>query len=42
MKKFLVMLALTMTFAAVAGSAATSKDMPFPGCYPCDANPGSK
>lgn len=34
MKKVLAMLALAMTFAAVAGSAAP-KDVPFPGCYPC-------
>jgi hypothetical protein len=34
MKKLLAMLALTLTFAAVAGSAAP-KDMPFPNCLPC-------
>jgi hypothetical protein len=32
MKKFFSMLFLTVTFAAVAG---TAKDMPTPQCYPC-------
>lgn len=34
MKKLLAMIALTLTFAAVAGSA-TPKDMPPPNCFPC-------
>jgi hypothetical protein len=34
MKKALAMIALTLTFAVVAGSAAP-KDMPIPTCYPC-------
>jgi hypothetical protein len=34
MKKLLAMLALTLTFAAVAGTAA-QKDLPTPPCYPC-------
>jgi hypothetical protein len=34
MKKFFAMLVLTLTFAAVAGSAA-QKDLPTPECYPC-------
>lgn len=36
MKKFFAMLVLTLTFAAVAGSA---KDLPAPQCLPC--TPGS-
>jgi hypothetical protein len=36
MKKLLAMLALTLTFATVAGTA-TQKDMPPPPCYPCTA-----
>jgi hypothetical protein len=32
MKKLFAMLVLTLTFAAVAGSA---KDLPAPCCYPC-------
>ena len=35
MKTFFAMLALTLTFAAVAGTAAPKKDLPIPGCYPC-------
>jgi hypothetical protein len=38
MKKLLAMLALTLTFAAVASSAAPTKDMPIPTCYPCSGN----
>jgi hypothetical protein len=38
MKKLLAMLALTLTFAAVASSAAPKKDMPIPTCYPCSGN----
>jgi hypothetical protein len=34
MKKLFAMIALTLTFAAVAGAAAP-KDMPTPNCYPC-------
>jgi hypothetical protein len=34
MKKIFAMIALTLTFAAVAGSAAP-KDMPVPNCLPC-------
>jgi len=34
MKKLLAMIALTLTFAAVAGSAAP-RDMPTPNCFPC-------
>jgi hypothetical protein len=37
MKKIFAMLALTMTFAAVAGSAAPKKDLPTPICYPCSS-----
>jgi hypothetical protein len=36
MKKLFAMLVLTLTFAAVAGSA---KDLPAPCCFPCA--PGS-
>jgi hypothetical protein len=35
MKKLFAMLALTLTFAAVAGTASPKKDLPIPGCYPC-------
>jgi hypothetical protein len=35
MKKIFAMIALTLTFAAVAGSAAPKMDMPVPNCYPC-------
>jgi hypothetical protein len=35
MKKFFAMLALTLTFAAVAGSASPKKDLPVPECFPC-------
>ena len=34
MKKLFAMLALTFTFAMVAGSAAP-KDLPTPECFPC-------
>jgi hypothetical protein len=34
MKKLFAMLVLTLTFAAVAGSAVP-KDLPLPGCLPC-------
>lgn len=37
MKKLLAMLALTLTFAVVAGSATSTNDLPIPGCYPCGA-----
>jgi hypothetical protein len=36
MKKLFAMLVLTLTFAAVAGSAAP-KDLPAPGCLPCSS-----
>jgi hypothetical protein len=35
MKKIFAMIALTLTFAAVAGSVAPQTDMPIPNCYPC-------
>lgn len=35
MKKLYAMLVLTLTFAAVAGSATPKKDLPTPECYPC-------
>jgi hypothetical protein len=35
MKKVLAMIALTLTFAAVASSAAPQKDLPIPTCLPC-------
>jgi hypothetical protein len=34
MKKILAMMALTLAFAAVAGSAAP-QDLPIPTCLPC-------
>ena len=37
MKKLLAMIALTLTFAAVVGSAAP-KDLPAPGCFPCGSS----
>jgi hypothetical protein len=37
MKKIFAMLVLTLTFAAVAGSA---KDLPVPCCFPC--SPGGQ
>ncbi len=36
MKKLFAMIVLTLTFAAVAGSAAP-KDMPIPNCFPCSS-----
>jgi hypothetical protein len=39
MKKLFAMIVLTLTFAAVAGSAAPTKDLPVPECFPCA--PGS-
>jgi hypothetical protein len=35
MKKLFAMLALALTFAAVAGSQESKKDLPLPKCYPC-------
>jgi hypothetical protein len=35
MKKLLAMIALTLTFAAIAGSTAPQTDMPIPNCFPC-------
>jgi len=35
MKKIFAMLALALTFAAVAGSQQPKKDAPMPKCYPC-------
>lgn len=35
MKKIFAMIALTLTLAVVAGSAAPKGDMPIPSCLPC-------
>jgi hypothetical protein len=35
MKKLFAMMALVLTFAAVAGAAAPTRDLPMPGCLPC-------
>jgi len=35
MKKLFAMMVLTLTLAAVTGSATPRKDLPTPECFPC-------